>query len=168
MYRSIDRIVRNNLIYIGNVQALIAWYGTVRRRLMQGDQFSQACLAGALARLNSVLEERIKRLAELAGKMPDSLAKARLEFGAELPEKPFGGQRAFAERWPEIERKLKDGPPPEIAARERAAFLSEWGDIGPDAPYTQAIARISPAARASGTAWLQAIVDSSDGLWKRD
>lgn len=168
MYRSIDRIARNNLIYIGNIQALIAWYGAVRKRLMQVDQFSQACLIGALARLNSVLEERIKRLAELAGKMPDSLAKARAEFGAELPETLFAGQRTFAAQWPEIEHRLRSGPPADIAALERAAFLAEWENSDKKAPYTKAIALISPSARSSGTAWLQAIVDSMAALWKHN
>jgi UDP-N-acetylglucosamine/UDP-N-acetylgalactosamine diphosphorylase len=167
MYRSIDRIVRNNLIYIGNIQALTVWYGTVRKRLMQGDPFSQACLAGALARLESVLEERIKRLAELAGKMPGSLAKARAEFGTELPEKPFAQQRALAEQWPEMEHKLKVGPPQNIAVPERDAFLAEWENIDADAPYPKAIALVSPRARSSGTAWLQAIVDSTAALWKQ-
>jgi UDP-N-acetylglucosamine/UDP-N-acetylgalactosamine diphosphorylase len=166
MYRSIDRIVRNNLIYIGNIQALILWYQTVRKRLMQGDPFSQACLAGAIARLKSVLEERIKRLGELAGKMPSSLEKARTEIGADPAAAPFAQQRAFADQWPKMEQRLESGPPPDIAARERDSFLAEWEDVEAKLSYPKAVALLSRGARSSGTAWLQAVVDSSAALWK--
>jgi len=166
MYRSIDRIIRNNLIYIGNIQALIIWYRMVRERLMQGDRFSKACLTGALARLNAVLDERIKRLTELAGKMPSSLAKARDEFGPDLPETPFARQRMFAEQWPEMEHKLRNGAPAGTATRQRDCFLAEWENVDATTSYPKAIALLNSAARASGSAWLQAAVDSSAALWK--
>ncbi len=166
MYRSINRILNNNLVYIGNIQALIAWYRGVRKSVMQRDPFAQACWTGALTRLESVLEERIKRLAELADKLPDSLDKARAEFGQELPEVPFAQQRRFTDRWPEIKQRLEAGPPAGIAAQERDAFLAEWERVDMAMTYTTAIARVSPGARSSGTAWLQAIVDSAASLWK--
>jgi hypothetical protein len=164
MYRSINRILLNNLNYIGNIQALMLWYGSVRKRLMQGEAFARACWAGALARLESVLKERIKRLAELAGKMPDSLIKARAEFGEELPEIPFAQQRLLSQRWPKMENDLRIGPPADLAAPERDAFLAEWDEIDRNTPYPSAIALLSPAARRSGTAWLQAIVDRTVDL----
>jgi UDP-N-acetylglucosamine/UDP-N-acetylgalactosamine diphosphorylase len=166
MYRSIDRIVRNNLIYIGNIRALILWYRMARERLMQGDQFSRACLAGAVARLNSVLEERIRRLGELAGKMPGSLAMARAECSGDTAEAPFAQQLAFAEQWPEMERKLRAGPPADIAFKERDAFWGEWENIDASSSYPEAVAELSPGARNSATAWLQAVVDSCAALWK--
>jgi UDP-N-acetylglucosamine/UDP-N-acetylgalactosamine diphosphorylase len=166
MYRNINRILRNNLIYIGNIQALIVWYRSVRKRIMRGDPYTQACWRGALTRLESVLEERIKRLAELAARMPGSILKARSEFGEELPEVPFGQQKIFADQWPEIECCLRAGPPPDLAAPERDVFLSAWEKIDKTAAYPKAIAQVSPEARCSGTAWLQAIVDSAAALWK--
>ncbi len=164
MYRSIGRIVRNNLIYIGNIQALIAWYRNVRKRLMRDDPFAMACWTGALARLESVLEERIKRLGELAGRMPESLRLARAESGAALPEALCSAQRTFAEGWPEVEQHLRAGPPPDISAAERDRFMAEWEKSDMHAPYPRAISSVSPVARAAGTAWLQAIVDSAAAL----
>jgi len=163
MYRGISRILRNNLIYIGNVQALIAWYRTVRRRIMHTDAFARACWAGALARLESILEERIRRLSDLASRMPESLRIARAELGSELPEMPFSQQKMFAERWPEIEGRLRAGAARELSAAERDRFLAEWEKVDARAPYPRAVSSVSPEGRAAGTAWLQSIVDSAAG-----
>ena len=62
LYRAINRIVRNNLIYIGNLWALKEWYRQVRSRTMSADTFRQACHAGALAQIEACLKERVKRL----------------------------------------------------------------------------------------------------------
>ncbi len=164
MYRSISRILRNNLIYIGNVQALLIWYRSVRSRIMRNGPFAQACWEGAQARLESVLEERIKRLSDLAGKMPESLRLARAELGQEMPEAPYAQQQRFAERWPEVERCLRAGPSPSLSAAERDTFLAAWEQVDAHTPYPEAIASISPDVRAAGTAWLQAIVDSAAAL----
>jgi UDP-N-acetylglucosamine/UDP-N-acetylgalactosamine diphosphorylase len=40
VYHGIDRIVANNLIYIGNIRALRSWYAVARRATMDGDKFS--------------------------------------------------------------------------------------------------------------------------------
>jgi UDP-N-acetylglucosamine/UDP-N-acetylgalactosamine diphosphorylase len=67
IYKNIDRIVRNNLIYIGNVCALKAWYENVRVLFIR-DDFDRACHAGAVANLDLILNERIQRLEKLTGK----------------------------------------------------------------------------------------------------
>jgi len=67
VYKNLDRIVRNNLIYIGNIRALKAWYSAVRVLFIR-DEFDRACHAGALANLDLILSERIQRLEKLTGK----------------------------------------------------------------------------------------------------
>lgn len=67
VYKNLDRIVRNNLIYIGNIRALKAWYSAVRVLFIR-DEFDRACHAGALANLDLILRERIHRLEKLTGK----------------------------------------------------------------------------------------------------
>jgi UDP-N-acetylglucosamine/UDP-N-acetylgalactosamine diphosphorylase len=74
-YGAIHRIVVNNLHYIGNINALTAWYRVVRKPFMTTDTFSSACFEGALRVFALVRDERIKRLGELAGKMPESIAR---------------------------------------------------------------------------------------------
>ena len=67
VYKNIDRIIRNNLIYIGNILALKAWYSAVRVLFIR-DEFDRACHAGALTNLDLILSERIQRLEKLTGK----------------------------------------------------------------------------------------------------
>lgn len=166
-YLGVNRIVHNNLLYIGNIQALMAWYKNVRKRTMQADRFGLACWEGALARLESILEERIRRLAELAGRMPASVRKAQEQSAEPLPEIPYAQQRVLGERWSEIERALRAGPGAEPAAPQKEAFLAAWARTDSGVPYPEAIARIDPESRQSGTRWLQAIVDFAASLWVR-
>ena len=167
VYQGINRIAANNLIYIGNLWALKAWYRDVRRRTMAADVFSQACRAGALARIDEMHKERLKRLKELADRMPSSLRRARAETGEELPPPVRAQQQALIDRWPEMEARLKAGPAPDAGAADRDAFLEEWERIDAGSGHTRTVRLLGAAARRSGTQWLQAIADSAAALWDR-
>lgn len=159
-YRDIRRIVVNNLVYIGNLHALKAWYQSARRRFMSLDQFAEACWRGAIGRIDSGVGERIKRLEELAEKLPRSLENETLR-----PEHRRQ-QQTFVNRWPVMKGTLASGPTEEIGAAYRDAFLSEWNRIDEGAPYLTAVASLSPSARNAGSSWLQALVDSYASLWE--
>jgi len=166
VYRGINRIVKNNLAYIGNLWALRAWYQHVRVRTMSTDAFTRACHAGALSRIEDGLQERVKRLKELAGKMPLSLARARSETGEDLPPALQSQQQALADRWPEIEARLTAAPPAATGAAPRDAFMKEWEKSDAAAGHIRAVSALGPSARAAGAAWLQEIVDSASALWQ--
>jgi UDP-N-acetylglucosamine/UDP-N-acetylgalactosamine diphosphorylase len=165
-YRAIGRIVANNLIYIGNVGALKLWYRFVRKRTMTGDPFSQACYDGALERLDAVLDERIRCLAELSEMMVRSLEYARKEGDLALPPALAAQQRALVDRWPEMKPRLLEGPAVETGSRERDTFLSTWERIDAGTQHIKAVASLPPETKRAGTAWLQAVVDSVSGLWQ--
>jgi UDP-N-acetylglucosamine/UDP-N-acetylgalactosamine diphosphorylase len=165
IYRSINRIVKNNLIYIGNLWALKTWYECVRIRTMSADIYSKECHAGALLQIESGLKERVRRLSQLADKMPHSLKHARARTGGDLPPKISAQQRTLADKWPEIEMLLKKGPPAEIGAIERDIFLKAWGQTDTSSGHIKAVNALSASARKSGIAWLQGIVDSASALW---
>jgi bifunctional UDP-N-acetylglucosamine pyrophosphorylase/glucosamine-1-phosphate N-acetyltransferase len=167
IYRGINRIVENNLLYIGNLWALRAWYQQVRVRTMSSDVFSSACRAGALKRMEEGLTERMKRLKELAGKMLPSLERARAETGEDLPPAVQAQQRALSDRWPEMEAQLQKGPPAAAGAAKREAFLEEWKKSGTSSGHIKAIGSLSPFARELGAGWLQEIVDSASVIWER-
>ncbi|HYK89203.1 MAG TPA: UDP-N-acetylglucosamine pyrophosphorylase [Acidobacteriota bacterium] len=166
MYRSINRIVINNLIYIGNIRALQAWYQFVRRRFLTVDPFGEAVYVGALGQLNAIVDERLERLKELSEKMPRSLEKARAALGGILPAVPYVQQQTLIDRWPELETRLAQGPPPGTGAAHRDSFLEHWEKISAATGYLKAIGSLGPEARAAGTSWLQAIVDSVASLWR--
>jgi hypothetical protein len=165
IYRRIHRIVENNLTYIGNLWALKEWYRHVRSRTMSSDVFAKACHAGALQRIEEGLQERVKRLKELAAKMPLSLDRAREETGEDLPPAVQAQQRALSDRWFEMEARLREGPFPGIGAANREAFLAEWGKMETSSGHINAISSLSPQARKNGAGWLQEIVDSASAIW---
>ncbi len=167
VYRGINRIVTNNLIYIGNLWALMAWYQKARLRTMSADIYARACHAGALAQIEDGLGERVKRLKELADRMPGSIERARAETGEDLPPAVLAQQRALADRWPEMEARLKAGPPAGIGAASRDAFMKEWERTDAAEGHCQAVSSLGPSARQAGTAWLQEIVDSASALWTK-
>jgi len=165
-YRSIQRIVRANLIYIGNVEALKLWYRLVRTRTMTADASARACHEGALVQIDVVLDERIRRLGELAKKVVRSLEYAREDDDLALPPALVAQQQALIDRWPEMQSQLRAGPAADTGARDRDAFLSAWERVGAGMSHVDAVASLSPEAKKAGTAWLQAVVDSVSALWK--
>ncbi|MBN2702915.1 MAG: hypothetical protein JXR23_01775 [Pontiellaceae bacterium] len=158
VYRGLDRIVKNNLLYIGNILALREWYRNVRSRFMTRDRFDRACYAGAREKLELVLAERIKRLDDLANKMNDSVA--RLEAGGGSADS-IRIQKRFIDEWPQIKEKICTLDLEKERA-QRSALLGalEHGE------YIEAVRALTPAAREAGRAWLQSIVDDVDALWR--
>ena len=163
-YRDINRILRNNLIYIGNLWALLQWYRLVRARTMSGDPFLEACRAGAIRRIESGIEERVKRLKELAGKMPYSLEYARSGKSAALPPEMEARQMALAGRWPEIEERLLKGAGDSAGDSWREAFLNVWEKIPISGNHIEAVRALPPDVRETGAKWLQAIVDAASAI----
>jgi UDP-N-acetylglucosamine/UDP-N-acetylgalactosamine diphosphorylase len=165
VYRSIHRIVENNLIYVGNLLALRAWYRYGRIRSMPADICGHACHTGALERIEEGLEERLKRLGELAAKMPHSIREAKAT-GADLPADIQAQQRALEECWPRLETRLREGPPSEMDAK-RDAFLKEWETVDAAPGHINAVKALSNSARQAGFEWLQGIVDWASALWRK-
>jgi len=164
VYRGINRIVANNLIYIGNLWALSTWYADVRVRTMDSDSFRQACRIGALEKIADGLKERINRLKELAEKMHRSLERAGSMSDQELPSGVQAQQRALIDRWPEMETQLLAGPP-QTGSANRDAFLKEWEEIDGSGGHIKAVYALSTPARQAGAEWLQGIVDLAASLW---
>ncbi|MFA6172518.1 MAG: hypothetical protein WC334_08555 [Kiritimatiellales bacterium] len=136
VYKNTGRIVKNNLIYIGNIRALKAWYESVRVHFIR-DEFDRACHEGALANLDLILKERIQRLEQVAGKAGDS-----------------------SNGWKNIRAELE--APLKTAV---GADLIKEIEKADKANYVAAIQNFSEGARAGATVWLQSIVDEAAALW---
>jgi hypothetical protein len=133
---------------------------------MSDDNYSLACHAGALEQIEAALAERVKRLKELADKMPLSLQYAQEETGEGLPPEIHAQQKALIDRWPEIAAKLEEGPATSTGAAYRDSFLSDWEQMEHTSGHIKAVGGLSAAARKAGVAWLQEIVNSSSALWQ--
>lgn len=157
-YHGIGRVLRNNLLYVGNILALDLWYRVVRAPFMLGDPYQAACHAGARRRLAEILEERLSRLDELAKKVAQSL-----DFCA--PNPAADEHRAFVDRWPELKaslRALVDGREP-LAIPESVAALV--GSLPKD-HYLRAVQTLSAEAAQTLSAWLAACPAATAALQK--
>jgi UDP-N-acetylglucosamine/UDP-N-acetylgalactosamine diphosphorylase len=161
-YHNISRIVQKNLIYIGNIFALKAWYKNVRSLFLCRDEFDKACLAGALKNIDLILAERIKRLGGLAQNMKSSIAC--LEAQTNVPEKWVETQQLFHNAWETIAFELNQSDWNENL-ESREAFLSALETMPVGGAYTEVIQALNPAARKAGNAWLQSIIDEVAELW---
>ncbi len=162
-YGAVDRLVRNNLIYYGNIQALQVWYRHVRMRMMRPDPFREACRMGALQQLDSVLKERLKRLQDLAEKMPASIEQLKRGAGGTGSDALIAQQERFAARWPAIREELKRPVPEGIGADACKRFLAEWQNVQAES-HVEAVRALGSDARQAATEWLQAIVDRVAGV----
>ncbi len=157
-YRSIRRKLHNNILYIANLAALRRWYLDIRV-LFIGEDFPEELWKGAVGVLEAAREERIKRLNQLAEKMP---ASARLlKDSDEDFSRSAAEQEEFHRGRPEMEKALRDGFEDAGEAALAGPCIEKVkegiGSLGPD--YVRVIQGLSPEVSARGTRWLQGIVD---------
>lgn len=155
-YHGIRRVLRNNLIYIGNILALDLWYRVVRAPFMLGDPYQAACHAGARCRLAEILDERLSRLDELAKKVAQSLS-------LDLPNPAAAEHGAFVAGWPELKAALTAI----LSARETVTVpepVRLLVDRLPKADYLRAIQSLTLADAQTLTAWLAACPTATAAL----
>jgi len=162
VYGEIDRICQNNFIYLGNLHALDAWYRHVRPILAANDIYAQACLEGARWQIAAMVDERIKRLTQLAGKVAASLEISGGSGNANTAGHHH--QRLFVERWPDVAGRLVLPTSDDDGEAARGTFLDAVRQAA-GGTYVDTIQALSSDARKQGTAWLQSISDSVVSLW---
>ncbi len=155
VYRDAARILRNNLMYLGNIRALQAWYQHARAPRMTG-LHDRWCWEGARRQLEAIHSERCKRLAELMGKLAESARQLTVE-GTDAQQREARLQARMVRDWPAVAERLDRGTDG-VGQAQQQTFLAAWSDAA-GASYLKALATLSPAGRKAGTAWLQAIVD---------
>ena len=162
IYSGANRIISNNIAYIGNIIALRAWYKNVRVKFMKRDANDIACFEGALAVLEIVLKERMKRLADLAEKMKESVFALKEKSADTII---IAEQERFITEWTKIEKALweLDSKPIEIPAK-----FAENLDAFSGLNYIDAIRSLSDENCNDGKNWLQSIVDTATKLWRKD
>jgi UDP-N-acetylglucosamine/UDP-N-acetylgalactosamine diphosphorylase len=160
LYGDIRRQVTNNLIYIGNLAALTAWYRHAREPFLSRTPSGARCLGGALAGLEAMVNERLARMRELAGKMPVSIDLARHRNAAALNDRAHRDQACLADRWAKAEARLRVAAAAGVAEADRDTVLAGLKRAGDKGDYVAAVKALSPESRAAGTRWLQAIVDA--------
>ena len=155
-FGNLNRIVRNNLIYIGNLHALYAWYQHVRQNIMVVDPFSKACWQGACNRIQQMIDERIKQLEKLAQKAAasPSMHPTHTQLQHLLSDK--GSVLALSH----FEREQ---PPPAPPIDTNATMQG----LTPSADYLASIQNMSEQVKEPARAWLQSFVDNILTQWEQ-
>jgi hypothetical protein len=157
-YGCIDRICLNNLVLIGNLHALHAWYTHVRPRLMPNTPHTHACIDGAKTQIQHMIQERIKRLGQLAEKL-----EIAQKTHPPKSDRAIAQQQKFCSSWPSVGPQLQLPTQPLDSTATRDAFLAKLPGA-PDANYTTTIQSLPPETRATGTRWLNQIVNPFQAL----
>jgi UDP-N-acetylglucosamine/UDP-N-acetylgalactosamine diphosphorylase len=159
-YRRMRNKVRANLRYLGNLAALWHWYARVRLPLAGGDATRAALYRRAQRVVEDGIAERIKRLAQLAGYVPESL-RALAQDGDKL-RREIADQQDFASCWPALEQRLASyRARPCDALPGCAALAALAAQCAPGGDYLGFVQGLADEAVAQGTAWLDAIVNDA-------
>lgn len=147
--------------YIASIIALRRWYGDVRSLFLGSDPMEKSLHEGAVEKLEMIIAERIKRLGEVAEKMPRSIEVYRAVMKDRALEHQVRLRREFLEHWPRIEEFLtgsldKTGDPEK---RDNFLNIVLKGMDAKGGDYVQVIQEIDRADAETGTQWLQGLVD---------
>jgi UDP-N-acetylglucosamine/UDP-N-acetylgalactosamine diphosphorylase len=152
-FRNNKRIVVNNIIYIANLIALKQWYDQVRS-LFISNRFPRDLLEALQANVDLAIGERINRLEAVCLKKSCDGAEGQAR-------KSLKPSLEINERWPELKAHFKSQPADATAADQRDPFIDSVhqgiSTFGRD--YIRVIQALDPAASATGTRWLQGIID---------
>lgn len=163
VFGPVERIIANNLAYIGNLLALRAWYRYARSLFLRRNVWGQACLDGALTRIQEGYDERVRRLGQLAAKLAQSVQVAASQ-GQRTDLPPFLTQERFAAAWPTIHAALGEcterSHQPPLAAADilRRMAVAER-------PFIEAVQALPADDKPVLRQWLQSIVDETTGLF---
>jgi UDP-N-acetylglucosamine/UDP-N-acetylgalactosamine diphosphorylase len=154
-YPGLSRVVENNVLYITNLIALQQWYIHVRKIFFENQEFGSLIFEGALEKLRMAKEERIRRLKDMASKMPVSPDKGK------DTTKTSGAKQEFYEKVNRVEERLVSDAGKTVALEERDRFLTAFGKHrekqGGD--YIEVIQSLPRDVSRGGTKWLDSIVD---------
>lgn len=161
IYRSIKRVVENNIIYIANLIALKQWYTHIRSEFIS-DDFPEALLRGLQDNVEMAINERLKRLDAFSEKLMASAKKYREQMKEKASERLLSQKHEFHEKWPELKVTMTNGEGEEVLQKFKDTFSSSiQGRIktfGKD--YLAVINGLDGPEQDIGTQWLQGVVDT--------
>ncbi|MBU1161455.1 MAG: hypothetical protein KKF96_02760, partial [Proteobacteria bacterium] len=160
MYRSIKRVVVNNIIYIANLMALEQWYNHVRSQFISND-FPEPLLDALKEKLAMAVDERIGRLKTLSQKMPDSVKVYQKISKENASSRILQQKNEFYNKWTEIEDHFRSLTNIDVKENLRDMFMEKirLGIINTEKDYISVITELKSEDKKHGTRWLQGIVD---------
>jgi UDP-N-acetylglucosamine/UDP-N-acetylgalactosamine diphosphorylase len=141
--KNLNRIVRNNLVYLANLVALEEWYKRVRRPFFGRQDMGDLVYAGAMGVLARAKEERANRFLMIAEQ-----ASVDTEEGRQL--------RDQAES---VCRLVSSVPLSSVATGEAFAVAVASAEKIEGLGYVDAVRQLPESLAAAGVRWLTGIVD---------
>jgi UDP-N-acetylglucosamine/UDP-N-acetylgalactosamine diphosphorylase len=162
LYGSVKQRVINNVHYMANLAALRQWYVKVRPLFFGGSPISEMLHVGLLEKLDMAVRERIERFKALAQKMPESAERYRKITKTPLNEKLLRQKQELFQRWQDLEAVFqshqKNSGNPSLREPFLEAITRQIRETGAD--YVAVIQGLDTTSSATGTQWLQGIVDA--------
>jgi bifunctional UDP-N-acetylglucosamine pyrophosphorylase/glucosamine-1-phosphate N-acetyltransferase len=160
-YGDVARRVYNNICYIANLLALRQWYLKVRQPFFRTEELAPELYAGALDKLSSSVDERIKRFQALSEKMETSIKLGEKILKDGRGDTLMRQKRELMESWPRLKACFTEGREASVDVKGRDAFLQVLDRrIGREnTRYIEVIQGLDIAGTTIGTAWLAHIVD---------
>ncbi len=159
IYRSVKRVVTNNLTYLANLMALAQWYRHARRPFFIGDHAHETLWQGLAAALEANTTAHIRNFTGFVNRLERSIDGLRqggaLAAGARL----IAQQEELLARWPELADAIDKWRthPGDEGLRDR--FLDAMARRRSDAGgYLQTIHALTEDEKALGRAWLAGLV----------
>ncbi len=157
-YGALARIVCNNLVYLANLLALRQWYLQVRSLFFPSYFHGDKLLAGALKVLDENISERIRRMSDLARRLPTP--------GDGEPADSSQGEllriqkRELKENWEKIAALITGGGEGKIGLEDRELFLTGIETLRQGkGDYLAVIRGLPPEMVSIGSKWLGCIVE---------
>jgi bifunctional UDP-N-acetylglucosamine pyrophosphorylase / glucosamine-1-phosphate N-acetyltransferase len=144
--------VGKNVLYLGELTALWAWYRHVRPRLAGGDPLARAVIAAGLSMVEANIEERLKQMDRFRDLVKECLPEAA---GGDGKAALAGEWREFVGRWDTVRPIIEDFRAVEGRTELREALCERLA--AGSSSYTAAIQALDPDARRVGTEWLTSI-----------
>ncbi|WP_300670545.1 protein GlmU [Desulfoluna sp.] len=160
IYRNIKRIVKNNIHYMANLMALMAWTRHIRGHFV-GAAYPHEVHEGHLINLDRALAERVKRFSAFCGKLAPSLALG-MENGLIPEESPLAAQkREVIDQVEGFQAALQALMETHVAA-PAPKVLTTLCEKDPDAGYLATIHGLHASPRSLGREWLFEIVRETE------
>ena len=156
-YRNPGRLLRCNVEYIGELQALRVWYQRARKPFFSAAR--EPLWRGAMATLDGAVKERVARLGAFLDRLERSVELGMREG---VDTQILVEQQELYFRRREIADRLRVVPSDAHGVPHRDAFLEAWyrarRESGGD--YLDVVQHLDEETRAAGTRWLRAVVDA--------
>lgn len=163
LYMGIQRLIKMNVIYIANMIALRRWYLDVRSKFFNGNRMMELVFKGAVDKLEMTIKERLKRMGEVAARMPRSIEIWKEISSNSAPVEAIARKNEFNKNWAEMEASFIDCMDETGESSLRDKFINSidkgLAEFGSD--YLLVIKNLTEDEKITGREWLQELVDDS-------